>query len=272
MKKAELLSTLEKYGIAPAKSRGQNFLIDNNLLDAMCRSMDIQAGETILEVGPGAGVLTREMLKLGGIVHAVEFDFAIQRYLSENLEHEKFTLHKGDACKVDYKEILDLPREFRCLANLPYAISSIFIAIMSELESPPLEMYFLLQREMAERLAADNSTKNYGSLTVRVQALYDVNILRIVPPEVFFPPPKVQSAFVTLKLKENPPSPKVLKKLNSIVRAAFSQRRKVAFKLMKGTAGPKLEEAYETVGLDRKARAEQITIEQYIQLAETLLA
>ncbi|MDD7984171.1 rRNA adenine N-6-methyltransferase family protein [Lentisphaera marina] len=92
------------------------------------------------------------------------------------------------------------------------------------------------------------------------------------PPEVFFPPPKVQSAFVTLKLRENPPPPKVLNKLNQIVRAAFSQRRKVAFKLMKGTAGPKLAEAYESLGLDPKARAEHITIEQYIQLAEFLLA
>jgi len=177
MKKAELLQTLENYGIAPSKSRGQNFLIDNNLLEAMCRSMDINPGETILEVGPGAGVLTREILAKGAIVHAVEFDFAIQRYLSDNLHHKNFTLHKGDACKVDYREILDLPKTFRCLANLPYAISSIFISIMAELESPPTEMFFLLQREMAERLAADNSTKNYGSLSVRIQALYDVKIL-----------------------------------------------------------------------------------------------
>ena len=271
MKKAELLTTLEKYGIAPAKSRGQNFLIDSNLLDAMCRSMDIQKGETILEVGPGAGALTREMLELGGIVHAVEFDFAIQRYLTENLQHPNLTLHKGDACKVDYKEILNLPREFRCLANLPYAISSIFISIMSELESPPSEMYFLLQREMAERLAADNSTKTYGSLTVRVQALYDVKILRIVPPEVFFPPPKVQSAFVTLRIRKNPPSKKVLTKLNAIVRAAFSQRRKVAFKLMKGTAGPNLAQAYLDLDLNPKARAEHISVDQYIQLAEALI-
>ena len=85
------LETLEKYGIAPSKSRVR-ILIDNNLLDAMCRSMAIKPGETILEVGPGAGVLT-EMLNQGGIVHAVEFDFAIQRYLSENLD-KNFTLHK----------------------------------------------------------------------------------------------------------------------------------------------------------------------------------
>jgi 16S rRNA (adenine1518-N6/adenine1519-N6)-dimethyltransferase len=270
MKKAQLLETLEKYGIAPSKSRGQNFLIDNNLLDAMCRSMAIKPGETILEVGPGAGVLTREMLNQGGIVHAVEFDFAIQRYLSENLSHENFTLHKGDACKVDYNEILNLPKEFRCLANLPYAISSIFISIMSELESPPSEMFFLLQREMAERLAADQATKNYGSLSVRIQALYDVKILRIVPPEVFFPPPKVQSAFVTLKIKNAPPAPKILKKLNTIVKAAFSQRRKVAFKLMKGSAGPKLADAYDELKLDSKVRAEHISINQYLRMAEIL--
>ena len=270
MKKAQLIETLEAYNIAPSKARGQNFLIDQNLLQAMTRSMNIQPGETILEVGPGAGVLTREMIDAGAILHAVEFDTGIQRYLSENLQHENFTLHCGDACKVDYNEILSLPADFRCLANLPYAISSIFIARMAELISPPSEMFFLLQLEMAQRLAADNKTKNYGSLTVRIQALYDVEILRIVPPEVFFPPPKVNSAFVTLKIKENHPSPKVLKKLNQLVRAAFSQRRKVAFKLMKSVAGPKLEEAYEELELERTARAEHFTVENYIALANFL--
>ena len=271
MKKAQLIETLEAYGIAPSKARGQNFLIDQNLLQAMTRSMDIQAGETILEVGPGAGVLTREMIEAGAILHAVEFDTAIQRYLGENLQHENFTLHCGDACKVDYTEILGLPKTFRCLANLPYAISSIFIARMAELISPPTEMFFLLQLEMAQRLAADNKTKNYGSLTVRVQALYDVEILRVVPPEVFFPPPKVKSGFVTLKLKKDHPSPEVLKKLNQIVRAAFSQRRKVAFKLMKGVAGPKLDEAYTQLEIERTARAEHITVDKYIELANFLV-
>ena len=190
MKKDELIPTLEKYGIAPSKSRGQNFLIDTNLLDAMVREMNIQEGELILEVGPGPAALTREILKAGAELHAIEFDTAIQRFLEDNIDHPNFHLHKADACKVDYQQILDLPRDFRCLANLPYSISSIFIAIMTELSSRPSEMYYLLQREMAERLASTYKNKSYGSLTVRVQALYDVKNLPHCPSRGLFPSPQ----------------------------------------------------------------------------------
>lgn len=271
--KAELLKALAAYNIAPSKYRGQNFLVDPNMLQAMVDSMNLKPGELVLEVGPGCGVLSSAMLEAGCILHSVELDHGIQRYLKDNLDHENFTLHCGDACKEDYETMLQLPREFRCIANLPYAISSIFVARMIELNSPPTEMYFLVQKEMAERVASEHSRGDYSALSVRVQAMYEVKILRNVPPGCFHPPPKVMSAFISMSLKQERPSNLVNRKIKALTRTAFAQRRKVALKLLTGIA-PKerLQELYAEFNIRLDARAEHISVEQYISLATALCA
>ena len=126
MNRNELIEVLGKYGIHPSKAKGQNFLVDQNMLDAMVRSMNLKEGEQILEVGPGTGVLTRMMLQAKCELTSVETDKKLHKYLTENLQEPNFTLVYGDACKVNYDEIIDYSRPFRCIANLPYAISSIF--------------------------------------------------------------------------------------------------------------------------------------------------
>ena len=271
MNRKELFTVLEKYGITPSKSKGQNFLVDTNMLNAMVSAMDLQEGENILEVGPGTGVLTRIIIEAGCQLTSVEMDNKLHLYLTENVVSDNFKLIHGDACRVDYNEILDYSKPFRCIANLPYAISSVFIAKMTELPQPPLDMYFLLQREMAERFTAKTRTKSYGSLTVRAGALYDSKILRIVPPGVFHPPPKVDSAFIQMKRKENTPTPETLKTLNKVVRAAFSQRRKKAFKLICSVfPKDKVTKAYEDLNLGMNTRAEELETEQYVAFAESL--
>jgi len=267
----ELFIVLEKYGIAPSKSKGQNFLVDTNMLNAMVKSMDLQPNENVLEVGPGTGVLTRIIIEAGCQLTSVETDKKLHLYLTENVIADNFKLVYGDACRVDYNEVLDLSKPFRCIANLPYAISSVFIAKMTALPQPPLDMFFLLQREMAERFTAKSSTKAYGSLTVRAGTLYDSKILRIVPPGVFHPPPKVDSAFIQMKRKSNAPSFETLQILNKVVRAAFSQRRKKAFKMICSVI-PKeqVRAAYESLGLKEDLRAEHIEVDQYIAFAEFL--
>ena len=272
MKKQELLATLEKYGITPTKARGQNFLIDENLLNAMVSDMDLQSGEKVLEVGPGAGVLTNKMIQAGCNVHAVELDNKLHQFLSETHNEENFTLVHNDACKVNFEEYLNLPDDFRCLANLPYAISSIFVAKMLELSTPPLEMYFLVQKEMADRVCAPANCKDYGCLTVRSQALYACKILRKVPPSVFHPPPKVDSAFLKMALKPVRPSRRVFKFLSTFTKIAFSQRRKKAMKLLSAKYDKALlTEAFEACGVSIDTRAENITVEQYIALSEYLI-
>ena len=269
MNRTELIEVLAKYGIHPSKAKGQNFLVDQNMLDAMVRSMNLQEGEQVLEVGPGTGVLTKMMLDAGCKLTSVETDKKLFKYLTENIDHPNFTLVYGDACKVDYDEIIDYSKPFRCIANLPYAISSIFIARMTELPSPPTEMYFLLQKEMAERFSAKPHTKKYGSLTVRAGVLYESKIIRKVPPQVFHPPPKIDSSFIYMKLREEFPEKKTLVILNTVVRAAFSQRRKKAFKLISGSfKNIDLAEGFKVAGISIDDRAEHIEISQYIKLAE----
>lgn len=153
-----------------------------------------QPGETVLEVGPGFGALTRKLLASGADVYAVEFDHRIAEYLRTHLEANNFHLTEADACRVNYLELLPQGRPFRAIANLPYSISTIFIARMLDLPEPPEAMFFMLQREMGERLAAPVGTKDYGALSVRTQLRYEVKLEKIVPPEVFFPPPEVDSA------------------------------------------------------------------------------
>lgn len=269
MNRSELIEVLGKYGIHPSKAKGQNFLVDQNMLDAMVRSMKLQEGEQILEVGPGTGVLTRMMLQAKCELTSVETDKKLHKYLTENLQEPNFKLVFGDACKVNYDDIIDYSKPFRCIANLPYAISSIFIARMTELPSPPTEMYFLLQKEMAERFSAKANTKKYGSLTVRAGVLYDSKIIRKVPPQVFHPPPKIDSSFIHMKIKDEIPSREILQILNKVVRAAFSQRRKKALKLISAAFKKyDFEKAFESAGVELNARAEHIEIPQYIKLAE----
>ena len=272
MNRSQLIEVLAKYGIHPSKAKGQNFLVDQNMLDAMVRAMNLQAGEQVLEVGPGTGVLTRMMLDAGCNLTSVETDKKLHLYLTENIENPNFTLVFGDACKVNYDDIVDYSKPFRCIANLPYAISSIFIARMTELPNPPTEMYFLLQKEMAERFSAKPHTKKYGSLTVRAGALYDSKIIRKVPPQVFHPPPKIDSSFIYMKIKENIPGKDVLAIHNKIVRAAFSQRRKKAFKLISSAfKNIDLEAGFSFAGISKDDRAEHIDIPQYLKLAEFIL-
>ena len=272
MNRTELIEVLGQYGIHPSKAKGQNFLVDQNMLDAMVRDMNLQKDEQVLEVGPGTGVLTKMMLKAGCQLTSVETDKKLHKYLTENLIEPNFTLVFGDACKVNYDDIVDYSKPFRCIANLPYAISSIFIARMTELPTPPTEMYFLLQKEMAERFSAKPNTKKYGSLTVRAGVLYDSKIVRKVPPQVFHPPPKIDSSFIHMKIKDEIPSKEVLKVLNRIVRAAFSQRRKKALKLISNNLkNIDFEKAFEIAGIDLNARAEHIEIPQYVKLSEFVL-
>ena len=133
-------------------------------------------------------------------------------------------------------------------------------------------MYFLLQKEMAERFSAKPNTKKYGSLTVRAGVLYESKIVRKVPPQVFHPPPKIDSSFIHMKIKDSIPSREVLTILNKIVRAAFSQRRKKALKLISGGfKNIDFTKAFEMAEVDLNARAEHINIEQYVKLANYVL-
>ena len=269
MNKKELIGILGELGMRSGRGLGQNFLIDGNLLDAIARINAPAPGEEILEVGPGFGALTARLLSSGARVTAIEFDRRLAEYLRRHLACENLRLVEADACKVDYAELF--PKgNFRAIANLPYSISSVFIARMLELENPPERMFFMLQREMGERLAALPGTKAYGALSVRVQFDYTVRIERIVPPEVFYPPPEVESALVEFRRsREFSLTKPQREKLRGIVNTAFAQRRKQLGKVLGGVYGREAAAAaFEAGGIAMEIRPDKLTCADYLRLAE----
>ncbi len=271
MKRKELFAVLEKLDMHPSKSLGQNFLVDENCLDALVREASPLPGESVLEVGPGMGALTRRLLAAGCQLTAVEFDSRLAAYLREELGGEKeFRLLQEDACKTDYDALFPSGTPYRCIANLPYSCASVILARMTSAANPPRSLHILLQKEMAERLAAAPGTPQYGLLTVRLAFQYLPRVARLVPRGVFFPPPEVDSAFLALEARETPlAEPALRERAGKLAAAAFSQRRKQVKKLLEPLL-PQVDvtHALEEMGLPATARAENLTPQQYIQLAQ----
>ena len=266
MNKKEIISALSELGMRPGRGLGQNFLTDSNLLDAIARINAPAPGEEILEVGPGFGALTGRLLAAGAKVTAIEFDRRLAEYLRRHLACENLRLVEADACKVDYADLFP-NGGFRAIANLPYSISSVFIARMLELENPPERMFFMLQREMGERLAALPGSKAYGALSVRVQFDYFVRIERIVPPEV-------DSALVEFRRNHEFNLTKAQReKLRGIVNSAFAQRRKQLGKVLGGVYGrEQVAGALRAAGIAPEIRPDKLTCADYLRLAKGLFS
>ncbi|MFA4943537.1 MAG: 16S rRNA (adenine(1518)-N(6)/adenine(1519)-N(6))-dimethyltransferase RsmA [Lentisphaeria bacterium] len=274
MTRGELLDILRRLGVNPSRRLGQNFLADPNLLDWMLRTAAPQAGERVLEVGPGSGVLTRKLLAAGVELTAVELDHRLAAHLRATLgAAPNFRLVEGDACRQDYGALMGEDTPWRCIANLPYAVSSVLLAGFLDLRNPPRELYILLQLEMAQRLRAGPGTKDYGALTVQVQLDYAVEILRRVPPGVFFPPPEVDSAYVRLARPGERLPGGVRTLARELARLGFSQRRKQFRKLLASRfPTERLDAAFAALGLGAAVRAEALPVATFVRLAEALAA
>ena len=272
MNKAELCALLKRLDVHPSRKLGQNFLLDPNLLDAMVRESDIVAGQRILEIGPGTGMLTWRLLAAGGDVTAVELDHRLANYIRETSETagKPFRLVQGDACKQDYDALMG-DKPYRCIANLPYSCSSPFLMHIMEAKNPPQDMYVLLQKEMADRLSALQGTKEYGVLTVRLAMRYQAAVVRVIPPVVFFPQPVVQSVFLRLSPVANPATAEEYRLVSQIAATVFAQRRKKAFRLLSRCfSEASMHEAFAKLGISEEVRAEGLAPEQYRALANSL--
>ena len=275
MNKKELIEALESLGMRPGRGLGQNFLLDSNLLEWIVRNSGAVEKDNVLEVGPGFGALTEKMVAAGFNVTAIEFDHRLAGYLRKKFAgKDNFTLIEADACKVDFDELFPAGTVYKAVANLPYAISSVFIAKMIECKNPPLSMFFMLQKEMGERLAATCGTKAYGALSVRTQLLYDVAIDKIVPPQVFCPPPEVDSALVSFKLRgQTAFSQEDLKTFSTLVRALFNQRRKQLGKILGQLTGKDISSGLlEKCGFSAEIRPDKLTVTDYVKLAKEIIS
>jgi 16S rRNA (adenine1518-N6/adenine1519-N6)-dimethyltransferase len=265
----ELRAALATLDLRPSKTLGQNFLHDQNLAAWVVRQGEIGAGDHLFEIGPGLGALTRAALPLCRSATLVERDGRLAAYLERELPPEKARVIHADGATFDLGPLFaEQPVVF--LGNLPYSASSPILFNACADPSPFSRMVLTLQKEVADRLVAGPRTKEYGLLAVLIGLRWRIELLRKLPPSVFFPAPKVDSA--TVRLSPRPPGdlPDFCRETCfRIVRAGFAQRRKQLGKLL-APLGIDWGEAARAAGVSPLARAEDLSPEEWIALSEHL--
>jgi len=254
-----------KAPIKPRQSLGQNFLIDQNVARKIVSALDLQESDHVLEIGPGLGMITMLIQPRVERLIAVEIDRNLIPVLRENLSNcQNFTLIEADFLRIDLTEFLQTP--LRIIGNIPYHITSPILFKVLRQRKGIRDMTLLVQKEVAERIVASPFCKEYGILSVMSQAYADVKILLRVPRTVFSPRPKVDSALVRWTFHDRRSQHiKDEEFFRIVVRRAFGQRRKMLRNSLKELLPPN-----RTLSIDLQKRPEQITIDQWILLANEL--
>lgn len=271
-------SLIAKTGFEFKKSLGQNFLINPDVCPAMAKAAcDKETG--VIEVGPGIGVLTKELSRNSAKVVAIELDERLKRILPETLgDCENTEVIYGDAMKIDLKSLIkekfgDCKRVAVC-ANLPYYITSPVIMHLLESRLPIDAVTVMVQKEAAERLCAEVGTREAGAVSVAVSYYAEPEILFEVDRKSFMPPPNVDSAVIRLKIRKEPPvALKSEKEFFKLVKCCFSQRRKTLVNAVSNTAGTDRDElraALRKLNLPETVRGEKLTLEQLAELSNML--
>ncbi len=247
------------------KHFGQNFLVDERIIADIIRAIRPEAGDNMVEIGPGLGALTRPLLKLLNTLHVVEIDRDIIARLKADYPQDKIVIHEGDALKFDFAE---LPAPLRIVGNLPYNISSPLLFHFSGYAARITDMHFMLQNEVVERMVAAPSTPEYGRLSVMLQYRFHMEKLIDVPPASFRPAPKVDSAIVRMiPIPADQIAVKDEALFAKVVSAAFGQRRKT----LRNTLRPYLAEAdFAQLGLDAQLRAENLGVAEFASITRLL--
>jgi 16S rRNA (adenine1518-N6/adenine1519-N6)-dimethyltransferase len=267
MKLSEIDATLREIRVSPVKTLGQNFLHDRNLARWIVEKANLSADDYVVEIGPGLGALTEFILEAGARVLAIEKDQRLVEFLRKRFTGARLEIVHADALDFDLRPLFAEPR-VKLLGNLPYYISSQLLLKFTKYPSPISLWLLMLQKEMARRISAAPGTSDYGALSLVVQLQYRVEFLRAVPASVFLPEPDVDSAFVRITPRQPdelaPHDPETFFRL---VRQGFSQRRKQLRNLLREEI-PDWEAAAGAIGFDARTRAEQLSLEQWITLAE----
>lgn len=265
-----LREVIERHGLMAKKSLGQNFLFDLNLTAKIARQAGDLAGQTVIEVGPGPGGLTRALLAQGANVIAIERDERCLAALQEIADHYPGTLTviPGDALEVDFTQLAH-GSEVKIVANLPYNVGTqLLIGWLLSEPWPPFyaSLTLMFQREVAERIVARPGSEAYGRLGVLAGWRTEARITFDVPPQAFTPPPKVTSSVVHLVPRQSPLACDAAT-LGRVTQAAFGQRRKMLRQSIKPLGGEAL---LQKVGIDPTRRAETLLIEEFVALANAL--
>lgn len=278
--KSELMSVLNKYNFSFSKSLGQNFLIDQNILNKIVSGSGINENTNVLEVGPGAGTLTRELCLKAKKVTAVEIDKALIPILNDVMsDFDNFNLINSDILELNINELIknEFDNEsFTVVANLPYYITTPIIMNFLESELPVNSMTLMIQKEVAARILAEPGTKDYGALSVAVQFYAEPGIICSASPHCFTPQPKVTSTVVNLKLYDKPKyDVKNKEQFFKIVKSIFSQRRKTLVNSLSGSpyldlSKDKIIDVLKQMELNEKVRGEKLNIKQIAELSNII--
>lgn len=269
---------VDKHGFKFSKSLGQNFLIDDNVIDKIIDGARVKEGDKVIEVGPGIGTLTREMAKRAEKVVAVEIDKNLIPILKETLsDFDNTEVVNEDILKVDINKLVDEKLSggpVKLIANLPYYITTPIVMKFLEEDIPVTDIVVMVQKEVADRMNAVPSTKDYGALSVAVQYYCDTEIVAKAPRHMFIPQPKVDSTVIGLHIREE----KKYKADNEqlffkTVKAAFGQRRKILLNSLSSMGvldKAKIKEVLAEAGIDEKRRGETLSIEEFANLSNII--
>ncbi|MFD2611560.1 16S rRNA (adenine(1518)-N(6)/adenine(1519)-N(6))-dimethyltransferase RsmA [Paenibacillus gansuensis] len=272
---------IQRHGFSLKKSLGQNFLIDQNILNKIVTAAELDKTKGALEIGPGIGALTERLSKTAGKVVAVEIDQRLIPILSEVLEpYENVQVVHGDVLKVDLKSLLEENygglTGVSVVANLPYYITTPIVMRFLEEKLPLENIVIMIQKEVAERMAAKPGGKEYGSLSIAVQYYCEPEMVTVVPHTVFIPQPNVDSAVIRLKIRQEPAvQVKDEAFFFEVIKASFAQRRKtlynnLASRFYDKNTKPKLEGLLLSIGIEPSRRGETLSLDEYAALSDAL--
>ncbi|NLN41413.1 MAG: 16S rRNA (adenine(1518)-N(6)/adenine(1519)-N(6))-dimethyltransferase RsmA [Clostridiales bacterium] len=271
---------LEKHNFRFSKSLGQNFLIDRNIVEKIMEGAQVTQGDRVLEIGPGIGTLTQELISRGAKVVAVEIDKNLLPILAETLgTPPNLSIVHGDILKIDIQGLVNEffeGKEFKVVANLPYYITTPIIMRFLEEYLPFTTLTVMIQKEVAQRMAAKPGQKEYGSLSVAIQYYTKPRLVCRVPSSVFMPRPKVDSIVIALDRLDEPPVAVYDRDLFfKVVKAAFAKRRKTILNNL--TSGDlkewdkeKILEVLESSGIDPQRRGETLNIQEFATIANNM--
>lgn len=275
MKLSEMKQVLAERRLELTKSLGQNFLHDGNQLRRIADLAELSPDDKVLEIGPGLGPLTELLIARAGSVLAIEKDARLVEFLRERFSpgspESKLTLLHADALEYLRTDVRDW-REWKLVANLPYSVASPILVELAQAVQRPARMVATLQIEVARRLMAQSGTSDYGVLTLLMQLDYEPQGWFRIPASCFHPAPDVDSACICLARRTQPLLDANRREaFYRIVKRGFSQRRKMMLKLLKADwPADRLEAAFEKLGVSAKARAESLSLDQFVALARCM--
>jgi 16S rRNA (adenine1518-N6/adenine1519-N6)-dimethyltransferase len=267
--RAHASDQLRDAGLSPRRALGQNFVVDANTVRRIAKLSGVGPGDNVIEIGAGLGSLTLALAETGANVTAVEVDDSLVPLLSNNVaSHENVRVVHADAMKLDWTSLLGVHTAWHLVANLPYNVATPLVADVLDMVPAVEHVFVMVQKEVGERLVAKPDTDAYGALSVKIAFWATGSIAGLVPPTVFLPRPKVDSALVDIVRRSEPLDHEVdVTQLFTLVRQGFAKRRKM---LRGALAGAVNQSQFEAAGIEPTARAENLSVHDWIRLCKAV--